>query len=297
MSYESFHKYHPIVNFLYFASVLLFAMALKHPLSMLISFVSALLYAIQCDGKKALLFTLKLCLPMFLLTALINPLFNHEGVTILYYFKSGLPLTLESIVYGLCSGGMLVTILVWFISFNKVFTSEKTTYLFGKIIPAMSLVLNMTLRFIPRFKHQLNTIIEAQRSLNSEATNKSLISKIKFEIKILSIMLTWSFESAIETADSMKSRGYGLKGRTTFSPYRLESRDKAILTMLLLLIALLVFGMCLSVFSFDYFPVISKISLSPVNLCFYFVYFALCILPVLLNILEDRKWKSIHSNL
>ena len=110
-------------------------------------------------------------------------------------------------------------------------------------------------------------------------------------------MLTWSFESAIETADSMKSRGYGLKGRTTFSPYRLESRDKAILTMLLLLIALLVFGMCLSVFSFEYFPVISKISLSPVNLCFYFVYFALCILPVLLNILEDRKWKSLHSNL
>ena len=35
-------------------------------------------------------------------------------------------------------------------------------------------------------------------------------------ITILSIMVTWCLENAIETADSMKSRGCGLPGRSAF---------------------------------------------------------------------------------
>ena len=94
---DRFGHYHPLVNFLYFTLVIGFSMALNHPLAQGISLVCATLYAVQTEGRKAVLFTLKWCLPMVLLTAFINPAFSHEGRTILLYFPNGNPLTLESI--------------------------------------------------------------------------------------------------------------------------------------------------------------------------------------------------------
>ena len=52
-------------------------------------------------------------------------------------------------------------------------------------------------------------------------------------VKILSIMITWSLENAIETADSMKSRGHGLKGRTSYSLYKFDKRDAIMLCAIL----------------------------------------------------------------
>ena len=152
---DRFGHYHPLVNFLYFALVIGFSMALNHPLAQGISLVCAIVYAVQTEGRKAVLFTLKWCLPMVLLTAFINPAFSHEGRTILLYFPNGNPLTLESMLYGISSGVLIATVMLWFLNFNRVITSDKFIYLFGRIIPAMSLVLSMTLRFIPKFKAQL----------------------------------------------------------------------------------------------------------------------------------------------
>ena len=74
---DRFSSYHPLVNFLYFTLVIGFSMALNHPLAQGISLVCALIYAVQTEGTKAALFSLKWCLPMFLLTAFINPAFSH----------------------------------------------------------------------------------------------------------------------------------------------------------------------------------------------------------------------------
>ena len=223
---DRFYNYHPLVNFLYFTLVIGFSMALNHPLAQAISFACACSYAVQAEGKRAVLFSLKYCLPIMLMTAFFNPAFSHEGVTILLYFPTGNPLTLESILYGLSAGAMLATVMLWFLNFNRVITSDKFIYLFGKIIPAMSLVLSMTLRFIPKFKAQMDTVVDAQRSIGRDISQGSLWQRTKTAITVLSIMVTWALENAIETADSMKSRGYGLKNRTAFSIYRFDERDR-----------------------------------------------------------------------
>ena len=69
---DRFAKYHPAVNFLYFTLVIGFSMALNHPLAQGISLFCAIIYAVQAEGKKAVLFTLKWCLPIMLLTAVMN---------------------------------------------------------------------------------------------------------------------------------------------------------------------------------------------------------------------------------
>ena len=297
MGTDRFTKYHPLVNFLYFTLVIGFSMMLNHPLSQGISLLGAVVYAVQTEGKKAVLFTLRWCLPIMLLTAFINPAFSHEGVTILLYFPTGNPLTLESILYGLSSGVMIATVMVWFLNFNRVITSDKFIYLFGRIIPAMSLVLSMTLRLIPKFKTQLGSVVDAQKSIGRDISEGSVWHRIKIAVTVLSIMVTWSLENAIETADSMKSRGYGLKGRTAFSIYRLNDRDKMTLVVLGFCGFYLLTGMMVSVFGFRYFPSIRYIDLNAATLTFQLVYLILCLMPVVLNWAEERKWKAIHSNL
>ena len=285
------------MNFLYFTLVIGFAMALNHPLAQGISLVCAAAYAVQAEGKRAVFFTLKWCLPIMLLTAFINPAFSHEGITILLYFPTGNPLTLESILYGLSAGVMIATVMLWFVNFNRVITSDKFIYLFGRIIPAMSLVLSMTLRFIPKFKAQMDSVVDAQRSIGRDISEGSLWHRTKIAITVLSIMVTWALENAIETADSMKSRGYGLKGRTAFSIYHFDDRDKMALIYLSFCGFYLLSGMIVSAFGFRYFPCIRYIGLNAITLSFQFVYLILCLMPVVLNWAEERKWKAIHSKM
>ena len=294
---DSFYNYHPIVNMFYFTLVIAFSMLITHPVAQIIALVCAITYAISTNGKKSVIFLLKFCLPMVLLTAFINPAFNHEGKTILYYFSSGNPLTLESILYGVGSGAMLVTVILWFSAFSRVMTSDKFIYLFGRVIPALSLVLSMSLRFVPKFKKQAEIVVEAQRCIGRDISTGSLWKRFKTAILILSIMITWALENAIETADSMKSRGYGLKGRTAFSIYRMDDRDKYTLLWLGFCGLFLAVGVMLSAFGFRYFPSIRYAAFDMTTIPFYTAYLGLCITPVVLNFTEERKWKTIYSKI
>ena len=294
---DRFSHYHPLVNFLYFTLVIGFSMVLNHPLAQGISLVCAIVYAVQTDGLKAVGFCLKWCLPVMLLTAFINPAFSHEGRTILLYLPTGNPLTLESILYGISSGVLIATIFLWFLNFNRVITSDKFIYLFGRVIPALSLVLSMTLRFIPKFKTQMDAVIDAQKSIGRDISEGSIWRRTKIAITVLSIMVTWALENAIETADSMKSRGYGLKGRTAFSIYRFDDRDQLALLYLGFCGFYLLTGTMISAFGFRYFPSIRYIGLNAVTLSFQFVYLILCLMPVALNWAEEKQWKAMHSKM
>ena len=110
-------------------------------------------------------------------------------------------------------------------------------------------------------------------------------------------MITWALENAIETADSMKSRGYGLKGRTAFSIYRLDDRDLYVLLWFFFCGLFLIAGIIVSAFGFRYFPNIRYAPLDGSTIPCYCVYFGLCITPVMLNIREERKWKTLYSKM
>ena len=292
---DTFSGFHPIVNFLYFGFVLAFAMIFTHPVCLVLSLICAFTYSMYLNGKKTVRFSLIFMLPMLLMAALLNPLFNHEGATILNYFPSGNPLTLESVAYGIAAATMLVTVITWFSCFNAVITSDKFVYLFGRIIPALSLILAMALRFVPRFKAQIKVISNAQKCAGRGISDGNILQKAKHGIIILSIMVTWALENAIESADSMKSRGYGLPGRTAFSIYRFDKRDRNALIYILACAAYIITGSITGGLYFRYFPTIKGLWDSPYAISIFFVYLALGLMPLILNIKEDRHWKFSTS--
>ena len=297
---DYFSTYHPMINFFYFVFVIGASMFLIHPVFLGISFCSGMAYSVLLNGwKRVLKEGLVFMMPLFIFVALINPLFNHYGVTILFYLHNGNPVTLESIVYGLVMAVMLCEVIIWFQCYNKIMTSDKFIYLFGRIIPGFSLILSMCLRFVPRFKNRMKIIRDGQKCVGRDVSNGNIIKRIGQGITILSILITWSLENAIDTADSMKSRGYGLKGRTAFSIYRLDARDKKMLGTLAVLAVVFIAGCGGGFTSARYNPwiEIQGISPTPVSMMTFLSYGVFCLLPVIMDVLEHKKWKRERKNI
>ena len=268
-------------------------MFFMHPVCLAVSLACAIAYNIYLNGRKAVRFQLLYMLPMMGMAAIINPAFNHEGATLLCYLPTGNPLTLESIAYGIAAAMMLAAVVTWFSCYTAVMTSDKFVYLFGRVIPALSLVLSMTLRFVPKFKAQFQVVSEAQRCVGRDVSNGSMLRRLKNAITILSIMVTWCLENAIETADSMKSRGYGLPGRTAFSIYRFDDRDRMALAWLSFCGFYVFAGWMAGGLYWRYYPTVKSAAVTPFTVSFQLVYLALCLTPVILNRLADRTWARI----
>lgn len=292
-----FKSYHPIVNFIYFVAVIGFSMFLMHPVCLGISLIAGFSYAAMLRGRKALRTGIFFVLPMMVLMALINPAFSHAGITILTYLPNGNPLTLESILYGASAAAMLGSVIIWFSCYNAVMTSDKFIYLFGKILPSLSLILSMTLRFIPQFAARMQAVRNAQRCIGRDASNGSILKRAKHGLSMLSILVTWALENAVETADSMKSRGYGLPGRTAFSVFTFDKRDGAALLGILSLGAYCLWGQLTGKMYFRFYPSIKTGTFSLWESSVFLAYAVLCILPVLMEWKEVRKWKAIESKM
>lgn len=292
---DAFSKLHPTVNFIFFAFVIALSMFVMNPVCLALSLVCAFVNAVYLNGIKTVKLCLKFIMPMMLLIILINPVFNHQGVTILTYFPWDNPLTLESIVYGIASAALLSSVVLWFSVFNRVITSDKLVYLFGRIIPSLSLVLSMSLRFVPKFSAQFKNVRNAQRCIGRDISDGSVINRIKNGIRIISIMLSWSMENAIETADSMKSRGFGLKGRTAYSIYRFDRRDLIVLIIVALLGVTVSVSAITGVIDFNYYPSIKGNLTDALSLATFFLYGILMLIPTILNAGEGIKWKRLRS--
>lgn len=290
---ETFRKYHPIVNFLYFFLVVLYAMIIMHPIFLLISFLCAVIFVVINQQKIGSMYLV----PAFVAAAIINPLFNHKGEVILLYLPGGNPLTFESILYGVYAGVLLISMILWFRVINEVMTSDKWIYLFGRVIPSLSLLISMSLQFIPRFISIIRETATVQKYAGYSISDGSIIVKVKNCGKILSASATRIFDNAIYTSDSMKSRGYGIKKRTNYSIFRFSVRDAVICSWFVSLGVYVAIGKISGAVKFYYFPLFTDISWSLYSITVFFAYFMLCITPVILIIGEKLKWRFINSKM
>ena len=294
---DTFSEYHPLINFVYFALVIGISMFYMHPVLLALSLTGSLAYSIYLKGRKTVKVFIFGMLPACLVMMVINPMFSHEGATILFYLDNGNPITLESILYGIGSGTMLACVVSWFSAFHEVMTSDKFMYLFGRVIPAFSLLLSMCLRFVPRFTGQIKRVAQAQQCIGRNVNNGRIWERALHGLKILSITTTWALENSVETADSMKSRAYGLRGRTNFSIYRFDRRDGCLLLFLAGVFGLLLAGIGAKKIHILYFPVFTMNEVTPAAVLTYALYGLLCILPLILNIVEDLRWRSLRSKI
>ena len=292
---KAFETFHPTVLFSFFVAAIGLSMFFMHPVYLAITIFSALSLNIALR-RQHFLKDWKLYVPLFFLMAIINPLISHNGQLVLLYIN-GNALTVEAIMYGIAIATMIVAIMLWFSCYNVMMTSDKFIYLFGKVSPALSLTLSISLRLVPHFKHQLAQIVQAQKVIGMDYTSGSLWHRIKCTVRILSILITWALDNAIDTADSMKARGYGVKKRTAFSLFIFERRDGYVLAIIILLFLSNLAASFIGTTTFYFYPTFGAVKWDIVSILFYSSYFILLSIPLAIEIRGALKWRSLKSTI
>ena len=290
-SYQNHIKdFHPLILFIYFISILVFLVTLTNPVFVVTGFAAWLFYVLLLIRIKDFLKTIYYSIPMILFIALINPLFNHEGDTALLYINDN-PITLEALLYGVFTGVMIMSLIYIFKAFDRCIDSHKFIYLFGKIIPTIALMITMIMRFIPYFNRKLKIITQTQATMGVSTEHGSIKDRLKSGSNILSVLVSYSLEGTIDTADSMKARGYGLKGKTHYNTYILTLRDFIFLAFIIAFDIFFLIVLVSGTYKFEFYPGITKIVFDTRFIITIIIYFAFMGLPIIINLLEEIRWK------
>ena len=290
-----FERYHPAALLAYFAAVLLIAMFAGSPLTVALALAGGLCFAATMTTAKEKLADLTFYLPLVLLVTVTNPLFSHNGVTPLF-FLNGRAVTLEAILYGAGLGVTLWAVLLWCRCWSRIMTSEKLLYLFGRVIPKLSLVLSMALRDVPLLRRQAKKLERAQQALGLYASER-YFDRLRSKLAVYSGLVGWSLENAVEVSRSMKARGYGLKGRTAYANYHFTRRDAALLAFSLCAAGLYLTAGVLGYGSFTYYPALSGIDTRPLALAGEAAFAALAFAPFLIEGRQTLQWNFCKSKI
>ncbi len=282
------NRLHPATIFLYFTGILILSMCTVNPVFLTLSFMGALLLLLQISpgagrGRRIAFYSM-----VFLLTAFTNPLISHNGETVLFYLNSQ-RITLEAFYRGLGNAGLLVSSLLWCRCLSLVMTTDKILYLFGRILPKTALTLSRAIRLLPETIRYGKEIYRTQRIL---AAPQGVRQKLRALLGAFSALISFMLENAVSTADAMRARGYGLKGRTTFSLYPFRLPDKLLFCSLLVFLILTLGAVLRDTFS--YYPVVSPLPRTESAYLLFGIY-ALC--PTALEIKEEISWKYYHSKI
>lgn len=249
---NAFSRFHPAALMTYFVMVLLVLMFLPHPVLSLTALLGAALFVGTWMSGRDCLRDVGFYLPLFLLVALTNPLFSHQGVTPLF-FMNGNAVTREAVWYGVQIAVILVAVMLWCKAYNAVMTSDKFLGLFGRVIPQMALVLSMALRYIPRLQRQARAFQRTQRAMGLY-TSKSMTDRVRAAARVFSALIGWSLENAVETGRAMRARGYGVGRRTTYRELRFRWGDAALMAGCVVCAVLIGVASAQGALRFYYYP-------------------------------------------
>lgn len=288
---SGFRGFHPYVLFVYYLYVGFVVMYFNHPLFLLIALVLLIVVNLSHDKGK----TLKRWLPMLFIMGtvmiLLNPFLVSRGTNILFYFR-GKQVTLEALTYGVTMALSLILILILFISFNVILNGNKFLYIFSKILPRTAFLTMLSIRFVPLLKTRLDEINAVQRIRGMTVTSGKIRARARSGMLTIQILLTWSLEEAIQTADSMKSRGYGTAGKkSSYIPYQMEKHDWIWLFTCSVLFLICLIGGLLGYGKIVIYPELGTLHLYLLDWILLVSMITLISFPLLVEGREHLRWK------
>ena len=234
-----FYYLHPITIAAYFIFALI------------ICFTSSSLTIAICSGVLAVaaiirrnIKTLLYCLPMALFIAILNPLFNYSGETVLFTLFDR-SYTLEAVFAGLEEAAIILCTIMIFSFFNIAMSDEKFMALSGRIFPKISIMLMMIFRHTALLKNAYEETKSMAEMNGISPKGKSLIYKLKISAAYLDGITSSALENSIDTGISMVSRGFLNKDKTVIRKYHFCYYD----TIFILLFA--------AIFALTFWPMIS----------------------------------------
>lgn len=282
---------HPAVYIIYYLVLIIFAFLFNNPyyLISLLVCVSVLitLQGISSEFKNLIRFFI----PMSLLIIILNPLVSHVGVTKIYLMGNYF-ITLEAVTYGIIMSLSLLIILLLFTSYSNAVSYQEMLYIFSKKFPNISMIIIMALRFIPLLNFRLSEVNKVfqfdQKHSNNEKKDEGKIDKLKNTAKMLAVVVSWSLEESMLTANSMKARGYGITQRTSYLSFKFRKIDYYFMVIVLVSALVCIAGLLQGQGRIEIYPQLN-FSFSENIFNMYYFSFLILLLPLIYLEFKERS--------
>lgn len=285
---NTFKNLHPITLICYFLSILTISMFSFNPVFVISGLFGAILYLLMINNKASIK-TFVGYLFLFIIIAITNPLFSHNGATPLFFINDS-RITLEALLYGMFLSTMIIEVMLWFRCFNLTFDNEKLMYFFGKTFPKLGLIISMALHYIPNLISEYKSILSVQKTFGGK-------KGIGIYIKSFSAVITQSLENSIEKSNSMSARGYGKAKRTYYSNFKFTKYDLLYLIITVVLFMISMTSIILNTAYFNFYPTIEMNSITLLSALSYISFLLLSLLPFVFQVKEEIKWKYLVSKI
>ncbi len=283
-------RIHPAIFIVYFLILIIFAFLFNNPYYV-ITYGILILSLIALQGSiSEIKSTTKVFLPVILFITLLNTIFTHVGDTHIYIFGSYY-VTFEALVYGVIMAVTFFLVTLTFIAYNTYVSYQDMLYVFSKKYPNLSMIIIMSLRFVPLIQKRSNELLELSKLKNRNEDLK-FTEKTSELIQNLGLVVSWSLEEAMQSASSMKSRGYNITKRTSYLRYDFNKIDVLLTVLILVTATISVYGLYNSVGSIMIYPKFTfTFSQTPFNI-YYFAYVVLLLPFIIIEIWERILWHS-----
>lgn len=289
--HTAFDSSHPSVPAAYLAGALLLTMFGLEPLLVAISLAGALALSLCARGGRATRQTLMWLVPMALLITVINPLFSSSGATLLLRVGR-VKVYAESLAFGACMGGLFCATVLWCESAVRVLTHDRLLALAGGATPVVALMVSMASRLVPQILGRFREVTDARAAATVAAPAgavATLRSRVADVARTSGVLLAWSLSDSLDTADSMRARGWAsTRHRTSYRPFRHTRRDALALAGVLALLAVAAWCAYGIAVPFHFYPHLS----APAPAWRYLPCALYVALPTILHLREALTWRD-----
>lgn len=278
----------PWCALIYFCTIIFFSMIFVNPFYCILNMFASFLCSF-CINRKGMITSFKYNIGLAILLAVINPLFNTKGKTVLFmYFNRNY--TLEALIYGIVLACMLISGINWFGCMGRVITQDKFIFIFGTKLPNLCMLISVITGLIPFFQDKLSEIYGIQTCIFPKN------SKIKNAFLSLSGAADYAFEHAVNLSISMKNRGYGSGSKTMYKRYNFAFSDIIFICIVIFLSAFIIPSVKCGI-DVQFIPniILPQFTFSyMLGLCCYAI---LVLLPCFMCIFKEIRWIYLKSKI
>jgi len=290
---------HPVTVLALCVSLMIVSLISDNPLCQVAIILSAGLLAMSAGVFKPWFSWWKLCLVIFAVALLINPLVSRYGATVIWRGPSvpvfgHLFITAEAVAYGAGMGLRLSAVIWVFALMTLTVDPDNVLGLLTGRGAKSALLSALTLRMVPTMMTDAGDLLDAQRSRGVVVDQGSKWAALKSRLPLVKRILSTSLDRGVNLAEAMESRAYGSGKRSRYREYGFGAGDLAAAVITAAVLAAGIAGVAAGFISFTYYPTLSM-HYEPGTVAFVVVpAAAACALLLMANIWKRSNWLRLR---
>lgn len=189
-------------------------------------------------------------IPFLIMSAIINFLFVQEGRIVLFEIGNRI-FTLESFIYSIIFSLKLLLIIYEFMILQILIDSDRAISYFSNKMPKTTLLIMIGMKFFPIMRERIVNLKNTYKARGIDFEDKTLKSKIKAYVPVLSILLENSLEGAFDIGEAAYVRGFLSGKRSVYDRQKFIKKDYIILIQCSFIVAFTVISNLEDLIKFD----------------------------------------------